>query len=409
MSDQTPSHGKFRNTENHSSGNLIEKAIAAECFASVVIPVKDEAEFIEKCLAAFARQVDFNNKPVKPESFEIIVLANNCMDNSVEVVESFRRKNPHLQIHAAEVFLEKENSNIGFVRKILMDEACLRLKKNRFGKGVILTTDGDTIVADDWLAANLEEIKNGADAVGGRIIIGDAELEKMDTACREFHLKDEEYRLLLAEIEDLIDALPFDNAPRHHQHFNGSFAVRSGIYEKAGGLPEVKFLEDIAFFERLEKMDARVRHSPSVKVFTSSRRVGRSEVGLSFQLNLWKNLCETGEDFFVESAESIVERFTAKKLLRKIWREFAENKNFDSAEIKTVAGKIFVGEKFIIEALEKQKTFGAFYESLMSEQNRIGKWAGKFPPVALHIALEDLKKETENRQRDQSFSQTSMR
>lgn len=409
MSDQTSSSEKFKKNKNSSNGHLIEKPITADCFASVVIPVRDEADLIEKCLAAFARQVDLTGEKFDLKSFELIVLANNCTDGSVAIVENFRLENSRLQIHIAEIFLKDENSNIGFVRKILMDEACARLKKNRFGKGVILTTDGDTIIADDWLAANLEEIKKGADAVGGRIIITDAEIEKMDAPCRDFHLEDEEYRLLLAEIEDLIDDLPFDNAPRHHQHFNGSFAVTTDIYEKAGGLPKVKFLEDIAFFELLQKLDARVRHSPTVKVFTSSRRVGRSEVGLSFQLDQWKTLCEAGEDFLVESARSIVERFTAKKLLRGIWREFAENQKVNLAEIKNVSEKIFVGEKFISEEMKKQKTFGAFYESLLIEQNRKGEWARKFPPVALFAALEKLKKETEKRRGDQSFSQTSMR
>ncbi|MEO6590537.1 MAG: glycosyltransferase family A protein [Pyrinomonadaceae bacterium] len=415
MFDQTLPDRKIQKDEKLLSENknspikrLIEKPVNADCFTSIVIPVRDEAELIEKCLAAFTRQIDLKTEKVDPKLFEIIILANNCADNSVEIIEKFRRQNSHLQIHTAEVFLDEENRNIGFVRKLLMDEAHARLKKNRFGKGVIVTTDGDTTVADDWICANLREIESGADAVGGRIIINGAELEKMDALCREFHLKDEEYRLLAAEIEDLIDELPFDHAPRHHQHFNGSFAVTTEMYEKAGGLPEVKFLEDIAFFDRLQKMDARIRHSPNVEVFTSSRHVGRSEVGLSFQLNLWKNLRQEGEDFLVESAEAIIERFTAKKLLRKIWRNYAKNKKTDGEKISIAAGKIFVGGKFISEELKKQKTFGEFYESLMVERNKDGKWLKYFPMVSLDTALDKLKKEAEKRRR-QSFSQTSMR
>ena len=235
---------------------------------SIVIPVRDEAENVEKTLSSLTRQIDFQDSGIKFESFEILVLANNCADNSVKIIEKFQRENPPLNLYFVEIELPPESANIGFVRRVLMNAAFARLKQNQFGAGVIMTTDSDTIVADDWIAANLFEIGNGADAVGGRIIISDAELEKMDALCRETHLKDEEYRLLLAEIESLIDDLPFDDAPRHHQHFNGSFAVTTEIYEKAGGVPEVKFLEDIAFFERLQKIDARVRHSPKVKVYT---------------------------------------------------------------------------------------------------------------------------------------------
>ena len=399
--NQTISNNKIL----HSDEKLVAEQIARDCFVTIVIPLRDEAQHIKKTLEQFAAQVDLSGQPVNSEIFEIIILANNCTDNSAEIVRVFRQNNPRLKIHLCEIILSKENANIGFVRRLLMNEAFVRLQGNRFGKGVIMTTDGDTIVAEDWIAANLHEIEMGAEAVGGRIIIPDSELEKLDAMSRNFHLKDEQYRLLSAEIESLIDDLPFDNAPRHHQHFNGSFAVTTGIYEKTGGVPDVKFLEDCAFFDRLQKIDARVRHSPFVKVYTSARRNGRSEVGLSFQLNQWKQLGETGEDFMVESAEAMIERFTAKKNLRKIWREFLSENKISDEIISDTAKRIFVAPEFILEQIEKQKIFGAFYEELMNEQNKSGEWSRNFPLVSLEKVLEDLKKFYEI----QSFSQRSMR
>lgn len=378
-----------------------------ECGISIVIPVRDETENVEKSLQAFVRQINFNGKSLNFNEFEIIILANNCKDNSFEIIENFRRANSFLNIHLAEIVLPAINANIGFVRRLLMNAAFERLRRNDFG-GVIMTTDGDTIVADDWIAANLNEIKNGADAVGGRIIILDAELEKMDAIIRETHLLDEEYRLLTAEIEALIDDLPFDNAPRHHQHFNGSFAVTTEIYEKAGGVPDVKFLEDVAFFDCLQRIDARVRHSLLVKVFTSARRIGRSEVGLSFQLNQWKNLSEAGEDFLVESAASIVERLTARTNLRKIRRKFSSGEITDLQTVKQISAQLFIAPESFLNELEKGRTFGLFYENLMREQDMRGEWARKFPPTALDKALNDLRNEVEKR-RIQSFSQTSIR
>ncbi len=353
---------------------------------SIAIPIRDEAEIIENNLDAFVRQIDLEGNPLDFNNFEILVLANNCTDNSAEIVRKFSRQNPFLNLFLEEINLSPEQSNIGYVRRILMNAAFERLKNTG---GLLLTTDGDTIVADDWIAANSDEIKKGADAVGGRILILDAELEKMDSLCRETHLKDEEYRLLIAEIESLIDELSFDHAPRHHQHFNGSFACTTEIYEKAGGIPDVKFLEDIAFFERLQRLDARIRHSLRVKVYTSSRHVGRSEVGLSFQLNLWKNLNESGEDFLVESAESIVERFSIRRNLRNIWREFSRSKTLNSEKINVIAERIFVAPEIIGRELVKLQTFGAFYENILHAQN--GEWSRRFPPVALEKALRDLK------------------
>lgn len=359
---------------------------------NVTIPIRDEAANITETLQAFTRQVGLQGQPIDFEIFELLILANNCNDNSAEIVREFARQHPSLNLFLEEIKVCDEEANIGFVRRLLMNSAFQRLKENNFGAGILMTTDGDTIVADDWIAANLDEIKNGADAVGGRIIIEDTELEKMDARCRQTHVLDEEYRLLTAEIESAIDDLPFDKAPRHHQHFNGSFACTTAIYEKAGGIPNVKFLEDIAFFEALQRLDAKVRHSPKVKVYTSSRHVGRSEVGLSFQLNLWKNLNETGADFLVESAESIVERFTARKILRKIWREFSEAENIDEGRLNSIAERVFVSPEMIKRELDKRHTFGAFYENIMLTQN--GDWSRRFPPVALEKALDDLKKLT---------------
>ena len=353
--------------------------------------MRNEAHYIQKTLEQFAEQIDLEGQPVSFDDFELVILANNCTDDSAEIVKDFQQRKPQVKIHLVEVMLSDDNANIGFVRRLLMDEAFARLQKNRFGKGVIMTTDGDTLVAENWIAANLREIENGADAVGGRIIIADSELEKLDAACRSIHLKDEEYRLLMTEIESLLDDLPFDAAPRHHQHFNGSFAVTTEMYGKTGGVPDVKFLEDCAFFDRLQRADAKVRHSPDVKVYTSSRRNGRSEVGLSFQLNQWKNLGEAGEDFMVESAAAIVERFAAKKDLRKIWRVFLNENKIDRKEIADIAARIFVAPEVISIELEKRQTFGTFYEDLMREQNRTGEWARKFPPVTLDKALEGLK------------------
>ncbi len=356
---------------------------------SITIPVRDEAENIEKMLQAFLRQSDLSGRELDFASFEILILANNCADNSTQIIEKFSRENPSLNLYLKEIQLDADDANIGFVRRSLMNAACARLKTHG---GVLMTTDGDTIVADDWIAANLNEIEKGADAVGGRIIISEKEIAKMDARCRQTHVLDEEYRILTAQIESAIDDLPFDKAPRHHQHFNGSFACTTAIYEKAGGIPDVKFLEDIAFFHALQRLDAKVRHSPQVKVYTSSRHVGRSEVGLSFQLNLWKNLNETGKDFLVESVESIVERFTARRILRKIWREFSENEILNSEAINAVGERSFMSPEIIVRELEKQQTFGAFYENILREQN--DDPSHKFPLVSLEKALQDLRELT---------------
>ncbi|MFP3591504.1 hypothetical protein [Chryseobacterium sp. SIMBA_038] len=111
-------------------------------------------------------------------------------------------------------------------------------------------------------------------------------MESLDQLTRLLHLKDEKYQLLVAELEGKIIDSDFDPFPRHHQHFNGSFAITSESYAKSGGVPIVEHLEDCAFFEQLQALDTKIRHSFDVKVYTSARCVGRAQIGLSYQLNV---------------------------------------------------------------------------------------------------------------------------
>lgn len=372
---------------------LIDAPVLPECKTSVVIPVRDEADTLPQTLAAFAAQTNFAGKPLNPREFEIIFLANNCADASAQIVRRFKSENPNLQIHLADFSLGRKKSNIGFVRRLLKNEAHRRLLTNKLGGGVIMTSDADTRVAPDWIAANLREIETGADAVGGRIIIADDELEKMDAISRKFHLADEEYRLLTAAIENFIDYVPHDcAADRHHQHFNASFAVTTEAFRRAGGVPKVKFLEDAALYAALLRVDARFRHSSRVRVFTSSRRLGRSRIGLSNQLNEWKKLGETGADFLVEPAKTIVEKFKLRSRLRQTWQQTnSENLPPREDEIRRLAENLRVPANFLLAELAVRQTFGSLYENVLRRQHETGEWRRRNPPAPLAVALEDLR------------------
>jgi glycosyltransferase involved in cell wall biosynthesis len=116
------------------------------CHISVVIPVRNEAENILNTLEAFARQIDSKGQPINLYSFEILILANNCTDNSVDIIRNFQRENPWIPLYLAEIVLRDEDANIGFVRRLLMNEAFNRLRHSVFGEGLIMTTDSDTVV-----------------------------------------------------------------------------------------------------------------------------------------------------------------------------------------------------------------------------------------------------------------------
>lgn len=372
---------------------MFDKKILPDCFVTVAIPVRNEALHLRESLASFLKQVDLNEKTLGRNFFEIILLANNCSDNSFQIARQFQSENKSLNLHIAEINTPKKNANSGFIRRLLMQKAYERLITNHQKNGIILTTDGDTQVADNWIAANIFEVENGADAVGGRILFSAEELIKMNFSARNFHLIDEKYRLLSAELESHLDFLPHDSSPRHHQHFNGSFAVTTAAYNKAGGIPEVRFLEDVAFYQSLLRIDCKFRHSPLVRVHTSARETGRTEAGLSTQINDWINLSKSGKDFLVESADTLEKRFKFRGKLRLLWKNLQAGFEPEEFEIKTLADTFNLPFKVLKYELLKPRTFGSLLENIYKLKAESKITEEKIPLVPVEKAVEELEKE----------------
>lgn len=375
-----------------SHENLISIPIKSNCFFVIVIPVRNEAEYLPKTLESLTRQVDLNNRPLNFDEFEIIFLVNNSTDESENIIRYWRSRHQKLIAHIVEKHLTPNCSNIGYVRRWLMNEAYLRLNGNRFRGGIIATTDGDTEIAPNWIAATVAEIRKGADAVGGRIFLDSSELRCLSPIARALHLRDTGYRLMAAEIEARVDNLAHDSLPRHHQHFNGSFAVTSQAFEKAGGVPEVCFLEDVAFYHALLRIDARFRHSTRVRVQTSARLDGRTELGLSTQINEWTVMGQNKDEYLVESATAIERRLKERKNLRLLW-EFrrADNNSLIFEKVKSIADKLIIPHEYLHSQLQISQTFGSLYEKIIYEQSRIGEWEKENFLVPVDKAILDLR------------------
>lgn len=243
---------------------------SAQLRVSVIVPVRNEAHHLTHTLDALRNQHNADGQPLNPATYEVLLLINNCTDRSYEVAAQYQQRYPYFSLHLAQIQLPPAKANIGTVRRLLMDEAHRRLTSIDRTDGIIASTDGDTEVDHQWIHYIMHEIANGSDAVGGRI------LTRPDRSqVRLFHLRDVMYRTLIAKAESLLDPRPHDPWPRHFQHFGASMAVTCRMYEQAGRLPQKPFLEDAAFYRALLRTDAKVRQSPRVKVFTSTRQQGR--------------------------------------------------------------------------------------------------------------------------------------
>jgi hypothetical protein len=286
---------------------------------SVIVPARNEADHLPATLDALRQQTDPAGHPLDPRTYEVLLLLNNCTDASVVVATRYARLHPDFRLQVTHISLPPERANVGTVRRLLMDEACRRLLTVTGPAGIITSTDGDTVVAPDWLWQTEQEIGRGCEAVGGRILTRPD--TDTDPAIRLWHLRDVTYRSLLARAEAALDPCPHDPWPRHFQHFGASLAVTCGAYLRAGRLPKVPHLEDEALYRALLRVDARVRKSPTVRVFTSARLAGRVAVGFSEQLRHWAGQNQAGCEQMVPSVPAALRLFRARQHLRRAWAE----------------------------------------------------------------------------------------
>jgi hypothetical protein len=328
------------------------------CCAIVIVPARDEAPGIAATLEALARQQDANGAPLDPRCYEIILLANNCADTTAAVARAFAAERPAVALHVVERTFPASEANVGTARRLLMDEAYRRLTLLERPRGIIVSTDADTRPEPTWLAATLAEIAGGADAVGGRIRTDAGERALLAKGARHSHLCDVGYRMLMAEVEALIDPVSHDPWPHHFQHFGASFALTAEAYKAVGGLPQLPALEDVALSVALVLADARFRHSPMVRVVTSARTVARNVRGFSTQLQEWEALRAARTPFLVESAASIVTRARQRHALRQLWGAARVGLAVDAAAVATLARALGISACWLSAQFAVSQPFG---------------------------------------------------
>jgi hypothetical protein len=304
---------------------LIEGQPDPRCRASVIIPARNEEASLIRTLDALRDQRDLENDPLDPATYEVILLLNNCTDASLQVATTYQSSNPGFRLHIATRDLPSNDAHVGTARRLLMDTAWHRLRN--MPASAILSTDADTTVAPDWIAHNLAALfpsrrgKPQADVVGGVIHLfpeDQAELARTSPGTWLAYQRDRDLQRLVAHLESLLDPDPADPWPRHLEHFGASLACTPEIYARAGGLPPVKPLEDVAFIDALRKVGARIRHCPDTHIFTSARLEGRAEVGLSGQLRHWQREADANIPHLVDSAEWLEHRFRSIAALRRL-------------------------------------------------------------------------------------------
>lgn len=321
---------------------------------SVIVPAKDEAQYITATLDALRNQFDEAGVAVPYKIYEVLVLANNCTDDTLKICQHYQKQYPDFQLYVESITLLPEIAHIGTARRLLMDAAYCRLTKAAGPKGIIVSTDADSEVDSQWIHHICSEIDGGVDVVGGRILPRDTPI-----LSRLHHLRDVTYRFLRSRLEAELDPCISNPWPRHFQCYGPSLAVTCEIYQRAGRLPAIPFLEDEEFRKALKRVDAKFRHAPKVRIHTSSRLQGRVEFGFSVQLQQWSGMSLNQEQQMVESLQSVIAGLLIKNELRKLWIAIAAGSQMTMA-IRKLAFKIH----FDADELRLLLTKSIYFESL---------------------------------------------
>ncbi|MGC1301141.1 MAG: glycosyltransferase [Caulobacteraceae bacterium] len=309
----------------------------------VAIPVKDEEARIEACLASIADQAD-----VDFAQLAVVLLLNNTTDTTAERARALSAHLPYA-LHLREVELPAAYANAGWARRLGMEAAAELARPD----GVILTTDGDTLVEADWVVSNLREIAAGADAVAGYVMADPVELMELPAEILERGSLEWEYQQLVAEMVARVDPEPHDPWPRHNQNCGASAAITVEAYRRIGGLPPRPVGEDRALFEMVRHIDGKIRHSLDVQVVTSARTDGRALGGLSDAIRL-RGEPDHPCDEMLEVAMVAFRRALWRRRLRELWlgggreaiirSDWAERLHVSDLELRRVAERACFGE-----------------------------------------------------------------
>ncbi|HLC94105.1 MAG TPA: glycosyltransferase family 2 protein [Patescibacteria group bacterium] len=216
---------------------------------SVVIPVYNEQTHIGRCLRSLTKQT------VKPH--EIIVVDNNCTDQTIEIAKRFPVK-----------IIHEKQQGITYARGTGFDEAT---------GPIIARCDADTIVPRDWverISANFE--KKGIYALSGPVYFYDS-----------FFLK-------RTSLPSKIYAAFMKFIQQHETLLGPNMAITKDVWKKVRNevcLNNATVHEDIDLAIHIKKY-GKIAFDPKLKVKTSSRRILKNPISffVEYPLRVVKTL-----------------------------------------------------------------------------------------------------------------------
>lgn len=214
---------------------------------SVIIPVYNAEKTLNRCLDSVLRQ----NYP----DYEVIVVDNNSKDKSRQIIKGF----------------QKNSNRLKYVFEGCPSVAAARNNGISQASGeIMLFTDSDCIIPDDWIKALSEPIRNGSEQVvlGFEKNITDTYWSKrIQQANRSYFQK--------SIRGSYINTLDGKN-----------FAIDASVMKKLLFDPQIRMLDDFDLYMRLRKI-TRIKYLDSVKVGHYHKSSFKSTVKMNFARGFW--------------------------------------------------------------------------------------------------------------------------
>ncbi len=300
-----------------------------------------------------------------------MLFLNNCTDDTARIVAD---RVAGMSIPVRVIERVHAGAHAGWARRAAMDAGVAWLEEvGTAGTGTLLTTDADSIVPPDWVAANRAALEAGADAVAGRVELIPEEAALLPPSLPARGRLEDTYDALITEMEARIDPDPHDPWPCHRTTIGASLAVRRAAYAEVGGMPEIPLGEDGAFVGALLQRGFRVRHDRAVLVLISARLTGRAAGGVADTI---RSRCEEPDalcDARMEAVPRALHRYAWRARLRRLHdagrlgrdRAWARRLDIPDAEARRIAALPRVGE--IVAAVDRASPRLA-YRPLMPRQ-----------------------------------------
>ncbi|MFL9926319.1 glycosyltransferase family 2 protein [Herbaspirillum lusitanum] len=213
----------------------------------VVIPAHNEEQYLSACLSAMHLAA---RHPALNEAVRIIVALDACTDRSALIARS----------HQVEI-IALQARNVGMAR------AAGASRLLAAGARWLAFTDADSLVAPDWLAAQLL-LELNADAVCGTICVDDWSEHS-------------------PQLQEHFRTSYFDREGHRHIH-GANFGISARAYKSVGGFPPMACSEDVAIVDLLIAAGARIAWSASPRVNTSARIASKARGGFGDTLSAWR-------------------------------------------------------------------------------------------------------------------------